>query len=69
MGNFSSVKALTMVDMVSGDQCSRGSLIFRRSSVRATVCGVEPYPENWFCRVSTGLASSRVSQDSIRGND
>ena len=42
VGNFSSVKALTMVDMVSGDQCSRGSLSFRRSSVRATVCGVEP---------------------------
>ena len=62
VGNFSSVKALTTELMVSGDQCSRGSLSFKWSSVRATVCDVLPYPENWFCSVSTGFASSIFSK-------
>ena len=42
VGNFSSVKALTTELMVSDDQSSSGSFTFKRSSVRATVCGVLP---------------------------
>ena len=40
-----------------GSQVSSGVLRESASSVRETVVVVEPYPENWFCRVSTAVAS------------
>ena len=42
VGNFSLMKASTMLEMVVGLQFSRGSLGETRESVRATVCEVLP---------------------------
>lgn len=60
VGNFSSTNALTTSSTVSSDQCSSGSLRASLSKNRATTPFVEPYPENWVCRVSTAFASVEV---------
>jgi hypothetical protein len=56
VGNFSSVKAWTTRSIVSLDQSCSGSFRFMRSRQRATTALVDPYPENWFCSVSTAVA-------------
>jgi len=42
VGNFSSVKAVTIFSMVSSVHVSRGVVIWARSMARATTCDVLP---------------------------
>ena len=60
VGNFSSVKVFTTREIVASDQASKGSLRESLSRVREIVEVVLPYPENWFWRVSTAVASERA---------
>ena len=51
------MNALTTFPIVSSDQSCSGSFSPNLSRQRATTAAVLPYPENWFCNVSTAVAS------------
>ena len=55
VGNFSSVNAFTTLLIVSSFQVSSGSFNCILSNTLATICDVDPYPENCPCNVSTAF--------------